>query len=48
MRAGILTYLKDPKDKAKIKSSRMKSVAPTIKAIGESMKSAKNYRKKLN
>ena len=48
MRVGILTYLKDPKDKAKIKASRMKSVAPTIKAIGESMKSAKNYRKKLN
>ena len=48
MRVGILTYLKDPKDKAKIKASRQKSIGPTIKAIGESMKTAKNYRKKLN
>ena len=48
MRAGISMYLKDPKDKAKIRASRQKSIAPTIKAIGESIRFAGKYKKKIN
>jgi hypothetical protein len=44
MRAGISTYLKDPKDKAKIKQVG-KNLAPTIKAIGEYIA---KIQKKLN
>jgi len=48
MRVGILTNLKNKKDKAKIRASRMRAMGKTIDVIGQSMKAAKNYRKKLN
>jgi len=48
MRQGIKTYLKDPKDKAKIKASSMKAFGPAAETIFKSLKEAKKYKKKLN
>ena len=48
MRQGIKIHLKDKRDKAKIRASSQKSMAPAIRNMIKQLNSAAKYKKKLN
>jgi hypothetical protein len=48
MRQGIKIYLKDKRDKAKIRASSQKSIAPAMRNMVQSLNAAAKYKKKLN
>ena len=48
MRQGIKIHLKDKRDKAKIRASSQKSIAPAMRNMIKQLNSAAKYKKKLN
>jgi|DEB0MinimDraft_6_1074348.scaffolds.fasta_scaffold85244_2 hypothetical protein len=48
MRQGIKIHLKDKRDKAKIRASSQKSMAPAMRNMIKQLNSAAKYKKKLN
>ena len=48
MRQGIKIHLKDKRDKAKIRASSQKSMAPAMRNMIKQLNTAAKYKKKLN